>query len=168
LQAFRLPLLLSNGMMRGRCSLMRGVHHLPCFLMQYNHEHRLEQIKKLICLHGFEAHCMTESHASGALCMCVELVSGWVMNEYGDIYPPEDVYGCPAIAPSLQLEHGVIDHAAALARALWEIATTYGILVSKEEREQKKSAAIEALARYWEDNPDQSPWKSDSAASLCD
>jgi hypothetical protein len=59
--------------------------------MQYNHEHRLKQVQDLIRSHGFLANCMSDSHSSGVLCMCAVVVSGWVINEYGDLYPPEDV-----------------------------------------------------------------------------
>ena len=59
--------------------------------MQYNHEDRLQQLQELIRLHGFLAHCMSDSHDSGVLCMCAVVVGGWIINEFGYLYPPEDV-----------------------------------------------------------------------------
>ena len=59
--------------------------------MQYNHENRLQQLQELIRSHGFLAHCMSGSHDSGVLCMCAVVVGGWVINEFGNLYPPEDV-----------------------------------------------------------------------------
>jgi hypothetical protein len=59
--------------------------------MQYNQEDRLHHLQELIRSHGFLAHCMGASHNSGVLCMCAVVVGGWVINEFGDIYPPEDI-----------------------------------------------------------------------------
>lgn len=50
------------------------------------------------------------------------------------------------------------DHAKALAALLWDMSTSYGILVTKEERQEKQSAAIKALGAYWADNPANAPF----------